>query len=406
MRYSDATSGGGGTEVLPSAASAVPSSAALAVAAAYDSHVDRGVAVRAQSSIMHLRNFNNWVKACLIAEYAPRPARRVLDLACGKLGDLLKWRLAGAEMYCGADISLTGVRDGCARFNARSGSRGAGSSGTMRAKLIRADLGATSLRLAGALAAGEEFDCISIQFAMHYLFQTEARALAFFRNVADALAVGGVFLGTIPDAAYLVRRARDLPPGRRGFGNALYSVEFDVDALRRQWCLGDDPWGVAYDFWLTESVEHVKEYLVPWQLLKRLAASVGLVPLARDGFHAFYERLTDARHPRGAEHRATLASMRVLDCEGTMRGEEWEAAGVYRVFAFRRVWSEAQVARALQEGAGPGAEAPSQKELPMPVAALPSAEELFPHGVPVSAPAAHCGYQAVVEESQIIDLLP
>jgi hypothetical protein len=28
--------------------------------------------------------------------------------------------------------------------------------------------------------------------------------------------------------------------------------------------------------------------------------------------------------------------MRALDCEGTLSAEEWEAAGLYRVFAFRR----------------------------------------------------------------------
>lgn len=47
------------------------------------------------SKILHLKNFNNWVKATLVSHYAPKPCERVLDLACGKLGDLHKWRLAG-----------------------------------------------------------------------------------------------------------------------------------------------------------------------------------------------------------------------------------------------------------------------------------------------------------------------
>lgn len=35
-------------------------------------------------------------------------------------------------------------------------------------------------------------------------------------------------------------------------------------------------------------------------------------------------------------HAELLGRMRALDCEGTLSAEEWEAAGLYRVFAFRR----------------------------------------------------------------------
>ena len=410
-----------GSASAPLAAGGSSAAAAL-VAAAYDARSDAGgLVARAGSSILHLRALNNWVKAVLIASHAaPLPPRRVLDLACGKCGDLAKWRLAGAMQYCGVDISLGNVRDGAARFNAAAARGGGGGGGGMRAKLVRADLGATSLRASGVLAAGEFFDAVSVQFALHYFFESEGRALRFFRNVADALVPGGVLLGTLPDAAVLVRRLRDaeteapaaameaaaagepaaVPPPPLGFGNSLFRVRFPPAAAARTYGIGDAPYGLPYDFYLVEAVEEaasagagaaaappgaategaggVREYLVPWTLLARLAAAAGLEPLAADNFHDFFERA--AREPA---HRATLRSMRVLDCEGTLSEEEWETAGIYRVFAFRKV-------RAADD------------------ALLPPAEELWPGAAPpaaAEAAAARAAYRETVAEADIVDLM-
>ncbi len=66
---------------------------------------------RQQSGAYHFYNFQNWVKSVLIQEYTTRPCPRVLDLACGKLGDLLKWKQAGVTHYVGVDISLGQLRE-------------------------------------------------------------------------------------------------------------------------------------------------------------------------------------------------------------------------------------------------------------------------------------------------------
>lgn len=299
---------------------------ALKVASAYDTLKDAERRDRNASQILHLKKFNNWVKFVLISFYAPNPCSSVLDLACGKLGDLHKWKRKGVNRYCGIDISRQAVEDATNRFNK---SRGAHEK--IVAKLVRADLGCTDLTAAGVFAPNEMFDAISIQFALHYLFQTERRALTFFRNIADRLAPGACFVGTIPDAAYLVRRIRDLPKGVTRFGNSIYYIEFDEETVRRVQSIGTTPYGIRYTFFLAESVHHVDEYLVPWELLVRLAASVGLQPVACDNFHQFYDRMK-----KNPEYAQLLQSMGVLDVNGTMSPEEWEVCGVYRVFAFRK----------------------------------------------------------------------
>ena len=302
--------------------------AAAAVAGAYDTLIDAGVDGRRQSALLHLKNFNNWVKAVLIAEYAPRPCVRVLDLACGKLGDLAKWRLAGVREYCGVDISRTAIDDARQRFNASSESR---RSGSVVARLVRADIGAVNLGAEAAFDHGEMFDAVSVQFALHYFFRSERRALSFFRTVADRLKPGGVFIGTIPDAALLVRRLRDVTPAN-DFGNSLFRVTFPPEDAARVRCgLGNAPYGARYSFFLAEAVHNVDEYLVPWPLLERLAAAAGLTALASDNFHAFYERLG-----RTGRHADTARNMRVFNCEGRLSADEWEVAGLYRIFAFQR----------------------------------------------------------------------
>jgi mRNA (guanine-N7-)-methyltransferase len=385
---------------------------ALRVASAYDGLEDRGREGRRASGLLHLKNFNNWVKATLIqAVTAPRhPAARVLDLACGKMGDLQKWRAAGVSRYCGVDISRQAVEDAAARFNEACGGGGGGG---VAAKVVRADLGAVDLAGAGVLAPGEQFDAISIQFALHYLFQSEARALNFFSNIAGRLAPGGVFLGTIPDAAVLIRRLRDVqaaPAGAgpaggapTGWGNSLYSVQFDPAAAAASWELGAAPYGVRYTFYLAEAVDHVDEYLVPWQLLVRLAAAVGLKPIAHDNFHAWYERQTGSAAggaaggggrtsvsgsgPVAPEARALLKRMRVLDVEGTMTPEEWEVAGLYRVFAFQAP---------LPGEAPPPSPLPPGTHLPPPTSTGAAAGRRAPAGL---------AYQHHVGPNDIVDLL-
>lgn len=61
---------------------------------------------RNDSPIIGLKNFNNWTKSVLIAKFGRRegdvaPKIRVLDLGCGKGGDLQKWLKAGTSDYVG-----------------------------------------------------------------------------------------------------------------------------------------------------------------------------------------------------------------------------------------------------------------------------------------------------------------
>jgi len=72
------------------------------------------------------------------------------------------------------------------------------------------------------------FDVVSMQFCLHYGWDSETSARTMLSNVARWLRPGGSFIGTIPDDDTLFGRLHALEdPAALKFGNENYSVEFD-----------------------------------------------------------------------------------------------------------------------------------------------------------------------------------
>ena len=49
-----------------------------------------------------------------------------------------------------------------------------------------------------------EFDVVTMQFCMHYAFETEEKVRTMLGNVTQWLRRGGVFVGTIPNSGWLL----------------------------------------------------------------------------------------------------------------------------------------------------------------------------------------------------------
>jgi mRNA (guanine-N7-)-methyltransferase len=104
-----------------------------AAADAFYSNLTRSLGTRADSMLYHMRNFNGWIKATQISELDPltvdssnsqskkrkrtKHPLRVLDLACGKGGDLGKWVLhkRGIGNYVGIDVARGSLGDAAVR---------------------------------------------------------------------------------------------------------------------------------------------------------------------------------------------------------------------------------------------------------------------------------------------------
>ncbi|KAJ9596553.1 hypothetical protein L9F63_012425, partial [Diploptera punctata] len=183
------------------------------VAAHYNTLEERGLAERSKSRIFYLRNFNNWVKSMMINEYLTKIRQnkshgapiRVLDMCCGKGGDLLKWRRANITHVICADIAEVSVEQCQNRYNdLQNRSRNErGFAPVFTAEFISADC--TKVRLREKYRdPSMELDLVSCQFSFHYCFESLSGAECMLRNAAECLRPGGFFIGTIPDAFEII----------------------------------------------------------------------------------------------------------------------------------------------------------------------------------------------------------
>jgi mRNA (guanine-N7-)-methyltransferase len=198
-----------------------------------NSRPDVGVVQRLESPIIGLKNFNNWVKSVLITRFGhpalakspitgPTGSRmriargKVLDLGCGKGGDMTKWSKANIKELIGVgqsgfsnqlihfldlsflDIASVSIEQARKRHN---GPRGPQFDATFAAL----DCYTQSISKAFSPATlSQLFDVVSMQFCMHYAFETVQKARCMLDNVSRYLRPGGVFIGTIPNADLLM----------------------------------------------------------------------------------------------------------------------------------------------------------------------------------------------------------
>ena len=307
---------------------------------------------KTDSRIKGLRSFNNWIKSTIIQRFSPNenytpagdnaraggefePAPQgllVLDIGCGKGGDLQKWQQAPqpVELYIAVDpaeISIDQARERYAQMRGggrggRGGFRGGRPQRTFQGEFFVKDCfgewlgeipiirdvgidGSVGPGGGGAISArwgGGGFDVVSMMFCMHYAFESEAKARGMLRNVAGSLKKGGRFLGVIPNSDVIRSKVEEFYQKRVKVSAARITSgepatiedskeksmgaeagEIDEPAFP-EWgnCIyrvrfpgktPEDgvfrpPFGWRYSYFMEEAVEEVPEYVVPWEAFR------------------------------------------------------------------------------------------------------------------------------------------
>lgn len=382
------------------------------VRAHYNAVPERGRDWRkTDSKIKGLRAFNNWIKSCIIQKFAPdedhTPGARergissgqellVLDLGCGKGGDLGKWQQAPqpVQLYVGldpADVSIDQARERYRQMSSRDrqGGRG-GRGGSQRSppRLFEArfqikDCFGESLEAVDIVREvgftqsniGSErgFDVVSMMFCMHYAFETEAKARQMLRNVAGSLKKGGRFIGTIPNSDVIGEKVREFNEKQKAkaekaekakdgldggdeaqdnddieegeereegeaeetaeWGNETYRVRFPGKTPEDG--IFRPPFGWKYNFFLHEAVEEVPEYVVPWEAFRALAEDYNLELQYHKAFADIWK--TEKDDPTLGPLSERMGVRERGGGELLVSPQEMEAASFYVGFCFYKV---------------------------------------------------------------------
>uniref|UniRef100_A0AC34GAB1 mRNA (guanine-N(7))-methyltransferase n=1 Tax=Panagrolaimus sp. ES5 TaxID=591445 RepID=A0AC34GAB1_9BILA len=184
------------------------------IARHYNNVQNKDVNERTASRIFFQRNFNNWMKSMLIQEATTLSLQNrssgdfvILDICCGKGGDLLKWHKAEVDEIVFVDIAEESVK------------------------------------------------------------QCETRYLELRnrpQNHAQCLRKGGYFIGTLPDAERIVHLLRKTTDGK--FRNDVLSIEY-IDKSVNWPTLQPPLFGAKIYFSLDEQV-NCPEFLAYFPLLE------------------------------------------------------------------------------------------------------------------------------------------
>jgi mRNA (guanine-N7-)-methyltransferase len=254
---------------------------------------------------------NKYIKNELLLKRALRGGNKhLLDLACGKGGDLYKWIFNRARYVTGIDTAgenITNSNDGAYKryleaimeFGYDRVPKMVFVIGNSSRDIVNGEAGATPeerdiLRsvfgkfnpegpvpkyiqsvMAGSFRSGA--DVAACMFALHYFFENQSTLEGFIKNLSETVKIGGLFIGCCFDGNKIFNLLRNVDKGRSKIGKIedtpIWSITKDYD--KEELLPDDESIGLAIDVEFISIGTTHKEYLVPFELLKKKLAAIG-----------------------------------------------------------------------------------------------------------------------------------
>lgn len=151
---------------------------------------------RAESYFINMRRYHNNVKRQLYNKYT-RDINKLLDLACGKGGDLDKWVSNNIGHVIGYDINERSIREAKRRVTEYRFPK------KTDVELYVKDLSRNVIEGNG------DCDVVTSMFAFHYFFESEDTFNNIMKTIDNNLKMGGYFIGTMFDGDLITDLVKD-----------------------------------------------------------------------------------------------------------------------------------------------------------------------------------------------------
>lgn len=210
---------------------------------------------RAKSYFFSMRKFHNTIKRDLYNKYT-KNIDNLLDLACGKAGDLDKWVTNNIKKVIGYDIDNNSIEEAKRRITQYN-------SKDTNIQVYVKDLSRNIIK------GNNTFDVITSMFAFHYFFESKYTFETIMRSIENNLKDDGIFMGTMFDG----NKMRDSIIENDSFelvDNENKQLRFKVKLLNENVPL--DFFGNRISVYLKDTVldEPMDEYLVYFEEFVRI----------------------------------------------------------------------------------------------------------------------------------------
>jgi SAM-dependent methyltransferase len=303
-----------------------------------------------------MREFHNWIKSVIIYTYsAPLKEfnsdkeRRtsVLDIGCGRGGDIMKWYHARVGEYVGIDVAYNGIysstNGAISRYNEfkkkfpdfgkvtwiQADGRGLLNSKDQE-KYIN-NMSEQNKILIDKTFTNKKFDIISFQFSIHYLFDTKQSVDNLIQNIQNHLDIGGFIILTVFDAIQIINKFNNK--------DSFASYYTDEDGNRQKFFEIikkfngnlEDKEGLAVDVfmpWIMEDEKYITEYLITENLLTKTFEKVGCKLIESELFSNLYN-LNQSYFMNVIEHEENPKNLKfyrkVAEFYGDLKGIDKES---------------------------------------------------------------------------------
>ena len=269
------------------------------------------------SETKSLRDFHNlYVKSMLINKVS-KSGYSLIDYAVGKGGDLPKWVSANLNFVLGIDVSKDNIEnrlDGaCARYlnyaqqlniipkalflhgnsilNIKDGSAFYDDKTKQIIKALFGEGTKNEVLLGRGVynnygISKNGFNISSIQFALHYMFENEAKLNGFIKNVKECTALEGYFIGTCYDGQKIFNMLGSLKINEAIsiFKNKKKIWELTKKFEANEFIDDETSLGYGIDIYQETINKTFREYLVNYKYLLRVMENNGFVLLTESEY--------------------------------------------------------------------------------------------------------------------------